>query len=256
MKNSGFIKLSVAMLVAVVALFNFTSALAQEEPDRSMNKTIKIKMITKKGGNTKVFDTTLQRSGKLLEGEMMELMKELKVEMSDLSREMENLDLEIELQSMDSTRADSLENEIEKVIIRDHGKNRKHIRIHSLPEWYSYGIDNDFEIELPELPDVESMMKDYDDCFDFRGAFPGHGLVPLGEHERGGLNELLGDIPMDRVKSYSVKERKNGKRIVIDVENSPSIDQRKEMIIIKSGSKPKKVKMHKGRPIDSSDSTI
>lgn len=205
MKNSGFFKLSVAMLVAVIALFNFTSAMAQEEPDSSMNKTIKIKMITKNGGETKVFDTTLHRSGKLMDEEMSELMKELNLEMSDLSREMEDVNM---------------------------------------------------EIEIPELPDIESMMKDYGDCFNFRGAFPHHRMVPFGGNEQGGLNELLGDIPLERVTSYSVKERKNGKRIVIDIENGPSVDKRKEMIIIQKGAKPKKVKMIRGKPVDSSYSTI
>lgn len=224
MKNSGFFKMSVAMLVAVIALFSFTSAMAQEEPDSSTNKTIKIKMITKKGGNTKVFDTTLQRSGKLLEEEMAELMKDLKVEMSDLSKEMEDLDLEIELESGE--------------------------------DGFSYNFDHDIKIEIPEIPDIESMMKDYRDCFDFRGVTPRHRLDPFRGHEGRGLNELLGNIPMDRVTSYSVKERKNGKRIVIDVENGPSVDKRKEMIIIKKGAKPKRVKMIQGKPVDSTDSTI
>ncbi len=256
MKNSGFFKLSVAMLVAVVVLFSLSSAMAQEEPDSSRNKTIKIKMITKKGGETKVFDTTLQRSGKLMDEEMAELMKELKVEMADLSREMESIDLELDLQAGDSAYADSLDEDLSRIVIRDQGNKRKHIRIHSFPDGFSYGFDNDLEIEIPEIPDIESVMKDYRDCFDIRGGFPRHRIDPFGGNEQGGLNELLGNIPMDRVTSYSVKERKNGKRIVIDVENGPSVDKRKEMIIIKKGAKPKRVKMIQGKPVDSTDSTI
>jgi hypothetical protein len=49
----------------------------------------------------------------------------------------------------------------------------------------------------------------------------------------GSLSELLGDIPLERVKKYSVKDRKNGKRIVIDVEDGPFFGSKNNRVIIK-----------------------
>ena len=40
------------------------------------------------------------------------------------------------------------------------------------------------------------------------------------------LSDLLGDIPMDRVKNYSIKSKKGWKRIVIDVEDPPLMEKR------------------------------
>jgi len=50
----------------------------------------------------------------------------------------------------------------------------------------------------------------------------------------GSLNDLLGDIPMDRVKSYSIKDTKNGKKIVIELNNAPFIENHRNVIIIRS----------------------
>ncbi len=39
------------------------------------------------------------------------------------------------------------------------------------------------------------------------------------------LSDLIGYIPMSRVKGYTVKDTKNGKRIVIDVEDAPLMER-------------------------------
>src|ERR1035437_5383 len=46
------------------------------------------------------------------------------------------------------------------------------------------------------------------------------------------LNDILGDIPMDRVKSYSIKDTKDGKKIVIELKNGPMIEHHRDVVII------------------------
>ncbi|MBL7110394.1 MAG: hypothetical protein ISS19_00450 [Bacteroidales bacterium] len=52
------------------------------------------------------------------------------------------------------------------------------------------------------------------------------------------LNDVLGDIPMSAVKSYKIKETKNGKRIIIDVSDDAFIGHDEEDIIIWHGDIP------------------
>jgi hypothetical protein len=46
---------------------------------------------------------------------------------------------------------------------------------------------------------------------------------------------------MSRVKSYSIKDRKNGKRIIIDVEDAPLVTEHDNVIILRNPHKSKKV---------------
>jgi hypothetical protein len=55
----------------------------------------------------------------------------------------------------------------------------------------------------------------------------------MGKDRGQSLNDVLGDIPMSRVKSYSIKDTKNGKRIVIDLENGPLVEQENKIIVIR-----------------------
>jgi hypothetical protein len=56
------------------------------------------------------------------------------------------------------------------------------------------------------------------------------------------LSDVLGDIPMSRVNSYSIKDRKNGKRIIIDIDDAPLVEKQERVVYLKnapgkSGSK-------------------
>lgn len=44
------------------------------------------------------------------------------------------------------------------------------------------------------------------------------------------LSDLIGEIPLDQVKQYSIKERKGGKRIIIDIDDAPVVTQRDRII--------------------------
>jgi hypothetical protein len=56
----------------------------------------------------------------------------------------------------------------------------------------------------------------------------------MGKGKDESLNDILGNIPLDRVKSYSIKDTKDGKRIVIELNNEPFIEHHRDVIIIRS----------------------
>ena len=54
------------------------------------------------------------------------------------------------------------------------------------------------------------------------------------------LNDVLGDIPMSRVKSYKVIDKKGGKRIIIDIQDAPLGSDHPNVICIKTPDHPQR----------------
>ncbi len=52
------------------------------------------------------------------------------------------------------------------------------------------------------------------------------------------LNDMLGNIPMYRVVSYSIKDRKGGKRITIDLNDAPMFGRQEKIIIMREPPPP------------------
>ncbi len=117
-----------------------------------------------------------------------------------------------------------------------------------------FGFDEmDFRFDMPCLPDM-----DIEKFSDFNGKhlFP----IPemrMSQRGQGDLSDIIGRIPMERVKSYSVKDRKGGKRIIIDIEDAPFFDQQDRIVVIKQprsfghlgkGNKKKKIIYERAQP--------
>ena len=73
---------------------------------------------------------------------------------------------------------------------------------------------------------------------DMQGPVPQQRMFRMQHAKNGSLNDLIGRIPMERVKSYSVKQTKDGKRITIDVENGPIFENEDNIIIIRDNQRP------------------
>ncbi len=99
---------------------------------------------------------------------------------------------------------------------RQHAEMEKALReievVVGVPE-----LDFDVDMDLPSPPKIRHFRH-------FRNEDRGETL-----------GDLLGDIPMDKVTRYSVKERKGGKRIVIEVENGQSGKGRNVVIVHSPG---------------------
>jgi hypothetical protein len=203
MKNYPF-RLSLALTAtAIWVLVSARPVVAQEKTGSDHNKKVIVKIISDDDGTQTVIDTTMEFSSSALD--------------------------------------DSVTREVEKVI--EMGKGGKHSRlmIKSLPSEYSYKFD------MPCLPDCPMRLEGLEDM-DFDVSTPGVGMedILLQEMSPGAerriirsdgngqsLNDLLGDIPMSRVKNYSIKDTRNGKRIVIDLDDSPVVQRQDRVIVIR-----------------------
>jgi hypothetical protein len=141
----------------------------------------------------------------------------------------------------DSAMVDSIKKEIEQVIVLGEGGKHARLKMHNMPQGFDYKFD------FPDPPDCPMAFDDLRE-FDFEGMgpccekgdfakgywFPGPECREIGSGEGNqSLQDLLGRIPMDRVVSYSIKDRKNGKRIIIDLDNAPVFEKHEKVIVIR-----------------------
>ena len=74
-----------------------------------------------------------------------------------------------------------------------------------------------YNFEMPDVPEPPDFSREFEGD-DLRHFAPG--IKVITNHEKGQtLSDVLGDIPMSKVKSYKITDRKGGKRIVIDIED-------------------------------------
>lgn len=189
------------LAVAVVVLLSSLPGFSQQPAKTEKHSKVVVKMITDDNGTRTVVDTAF-----------------------DLP---------------DSAFSDSVHREIEKVMKLGRDGKCGVYRFNGEPHGYN------FDFEIPDMPDCPMDFEDLR-AFGFDGEIPEefHGgnwdmpvPPPMLRHPRGGqtLGDLLGDIPMERVKNYTVKETKNGKRITIDIDNAPFFEKKKERVVIIRG---------------------
>jgi hypothetical protein len=234
MKNS-MKKIKTALLlgsVALLALLIARPGYSQETVKKEPYKRVIIKTVTGKNGTTTTVDTVITLA--------------------------------------DSAHFDSALRDFEKVIILEKDGRHGRLKVRTMPGGYSYDFDMpemaDFQEGLEELKALEDLKEfEWESLPTRRGpgvAFREERLPGPGRHrmqfERRGetLNDILGDIPMDRVVNYSVKDRKNGKRIIIDVENAPMFEKREKVIIIREPGKDRRYKTKHPRTIKIHESPV
>jgi hypothetical protein len=181
-----------------MAIFVTRPGCAQDPAKKESKKVIKINVVTENNGKTTVIDTTMVLP--------------------------------------DSAMTDSLREEIDRVIELGEGGGHARLRYHNMPQAYEYKFEMpDMPEELMELEHLGGMG----DC-DWEGfaGSPDCRMMKIGGNRGQSLNDLLGDIPMDRVTSYSIKDTKKGKRIVIELENGPIIEREQKIIVIREPGRP------------------
>jgi hypothetical protein len=199
-------KFNLALFIGVAmitAIFITRPAHSQEPAAKEGKKIIKIKIVTEEDGKTTMVDTVMEMP--------------------------------------DSASMDSIQDEIDKIIVI--GKDGKHSRIRHRNQPYEFDyqfsmpdIEKEYQFDLNDnlenldklerLKDIESRLElnyDLPDCRDVR----------IGKDGGQTLNDVLGDIPMDRVTNYSIKNTKHGKRIVIETENGPFYEKDRDVVIIR-----------------------
>jgi hypothetical protein len=226
-KNYNMKVIAFALLVAGFA-FLFRIPVIDAQDTDSANKTVSKGIVVLKikkdvNGKSTVIDTTFTIDSPAAQLSLEEYLEKHEKDLEKLSDKLRDIDIDIDLSELkDSILEDSME-DLANVF-------RKEIRIPHF-KWDQHPGSFKYRFEFPCPDEFNFPIPGNDETFEFP--------VPEGEMKMFGydskesnLSDILGNIPMDRVKNYSIKERKNGKRIIIDIEDEPVIDGHQRKIII------------------------
>jgi hypothetical protein len=236
-----------ALTIILCSIFLTGFVRAQDTKNDTQKKTVKIKVVKEKDGKKSVLDTTIIGTESLKEKDIDAMMEKLEKEMKGLESEMKKLDLDISVTLDDTGKIDSLKKEIRKVIMLGNGCCKGKVDIDCIPHCFNFGFDN-----IPEIfegVENEGNWEDVDgNIFYYGTPGPEFNFRTQQKHSGGTLSDILGDIPMDRVKNYSIKETKNGKKITIEVDHGPLFESRGNVVVIKDPYAKKKRKSRHGTP--------
>jgi hypothetical protein len=187
----------------ISAIFIFPGKIsAQDAKKTSKNeKTIQMKIVTTENGKTTVIDTTITTTepGDLKEYEYQ--MRVMDDQVKDMDKEMKEMEIELS--------GDMGDVDIDTLVIDNGDSIHKKIIIHG-GRGMGRGNECDhmrMEDCCPGMPFGFSWNSDDDDNVVFSAPFPGR------------LESILGSIPMGAVKGFKIKEKKGGKRIIIDIDD-------------------------------------
>jgi len=201
--------------IIMLAIFITKTNYAQntEIKDKGKKKTVILKIMADNNGKTTIIDTTFTMPEGSDLKEIQEMTDKLGKEMKGIEDEMKEMQFNILVDMSDSTQMDSLGNVVEKVVVLNKG-HRNHFKMHC-------GEPNAFDYEF-EVPSHRDIIRKFND-FDRQGLARNWGdhdeRVYRFDNNGGSLTDILGNIPMERVRNYSIKDTKYGKKIVIEIED-------------------------------------
>lgn len=202
----------VLALVAASLTFIFAgSSIAQDTVTKKPQKIVKIKVDMDEDGETVAIDTTFIIDEDFDAEKFQEAMKEYEIQMKDMGRYLKEMEVELHGEEMEKALQEA------KFVWKEANSEMPRVRRigrgagapHHLERFA--GDRNCFYYGPPD-----------NSCEPFRIRAPKRGES---------LSDLLGDIPMSAVKSYKIKETKEGKRIIIDVSDDALFDRDEEIII-------------------------
>lgn len=189
--------------VILLSLLVTVPAPAQDTVKAKQEKgTVVLKIKTGKDGKTKFIDTTFTVTGPSSKREVEEFLKQYDKSMEDYEKALKEIQVMVDVsEGLDSLYCDSTVNV--RIYPGHHGR---------VPDfkWQDLGDAFDYEFDIPCLPeppmppDPDRMLRMY--RFDDR---------------RGTLEDLLGPVPLESIRSLKIIEKKGGKRIILDLDNQP-----------------------------------
>jgi hypothetical protein len=192
-----------SVTIAILAIFITRPAYSQDPVKKSSHKKVIVKIATDDNGARTVIDTTFEIP--------------------------------------DSLAIDSLRKEIDRLIRIGKDAQEHCFWFHGMPDNFSFDFDIPYmdealkEFEVQDLPEWGEVAPDRENCEKIIHNIPlmpeRSAFGPRGEGQT--LSDVIGNIPMDRVTSYSIKDRKNGKRIIIDLSDAPVIERQSKVIVIR-----------------------
>ncbi|MCX6251129.1 MAG: hypothetical protein NTX61_10300 [Bacteroidetes bacterium] len=212
--------------LALLTIFILSSrASAQDSLKKAPLSTVKIKISKDDNGTKTDYDTTFTTSKPMNSKELNESITKwerhwnrLDDRMKDLDKRMKRFNIEInDLDLPDSSMMDSIRKITDKVIIMGNCKGLPRILSEDDPDGFEYNFETP---EPPEPPAIPGQHREFRNHFEFCNPPMPPRFREFGNDE-GGLIPLLRGIPLDRVKNFSIKEKRHGTRIIIDVDRAP-----------------------------------
>ena len=176
---------------------------------KDKNGKYKVLIIKDVDGKKTTIDTVFSSKDTIDSKDLEDLMATVHMRMGDVDERMKDFSIYLGSDN-DSTLNDSTGHH--KVIYMFNGDGR-------CPRGWAKAGQHAFRynFEMPEVPELPDFNREFDSD-DFRHFAPG--VKVITSHQKGEtLSDVLGDIPMSKVKSYKITDKKGGKRIVIDIED-------------------------------------
>ncbi|MBN1199434.1 MAG: hypothetical protein JXA23_08800 [Bacteroidales bacterium] len=217
MKKVAFIPRQVLPFILVFAMISLSSGLlkAQDTLAKKPHKVIKIKVDSDEGGESFTIDTTFVIDNDLDMAKFQKAMQKYEMKMQDMENYLEELELELDGEEMEKAIQEA-QFEIQKACLHS-PRMRYHYRTANEPRYYEqYGRRGNWK-----FAGQSDLVRD-----PVRIVAPKRGET---------LSDVLGDIPMNAVTSYKIKETKNGKRITIEVSDDAIFNHDENIIIWKQG---------------------
>jgi hypothetical protein len=214
-------------LSVVLTIFITHKGFTQDSTKSKGEKGVLIikKILDDQNGNRKEFDTTINLDQNVRPGDEQKIIDDFEKKLNGESGLMQKLQVEIsEMKIPDSGFIDSIQGLTQKAM-KMHRSSGSHFRNSPRALNYSYNFDLP---EMNQFPQIE----EFEDNNPHSGM--NHDRFNRSEEKNQSLNDLLGDIPMDMVKSYSIKETKSGKKITIELKNGPIIENHTKVIIMRA----------------------
>jgi hypothetical protein len=225
--KSHFTGIGILAIIVLVSMIFITNPLFSQDSAKKphQQKQIKVVVKTDNKGQKHSLDTTFTINGHADAAGLKKVMKEYAIDLEGLEDDMGDMIVQIDdMDSPDSARLDSLCKMVKKIRITGNDGRGKARSFN-----YMYNFD---EPGIPDIPPPPPPPSTGD--FDQFGGYSGFESFSRSFEEQGStLSDIIGDIPMERVTSYSIKETKHGKKIVIELSNDPMIERRDKVIIIR-----------------------
>ena len=224
MKTYSWLKDSMLVIVlATIMTIALTSPVFSQDTlkvKKNPRTVLKLKIIKDENGKKTVIDTTITSSKSLDSGEINDIIANLDDNMKGMDEGLKELDLSLSHMKLpDSAMMDSIRKMTARIRIMSKNFKSPHFKWHNQPGGFDYNFNFDTP-ELPEPPEPPCPPDEHRHHFDFR-VEPFDNESPVIRRGEGSLLDLLRDIPMDRIRSFNIKEKKDGTRITIEVGREP-----------------------------------
>jgi hypothetical protein len=203
--------LIVAALAMAVTFGHAVRGYSQEKPDPGdKENTITLKIVKDDNGKVTVIDTTITTKGKEKTLQYEYTLRSMDKQMAEMEHQLQEMENQMKHYEVEVRMGDELENMDSVIRIGD--SIEKHIIIRGMgPECDRPCPPAEMEMWFGDDEGFRHMDFDNEDF-----EFPEFPMPPQWE-------ALLQSIPKGTIKGFQIKDRKDGKRIIIDVDDDAPV---------------------------------